>query len=102
MSKALFVSPRNPLHQNVSLLLQTKCTKFFSSPELVALTKGLEQDPALSGLRGYSVAPFDEWVASYRKPYPYTKTLEEARYDDILVLHSSGSTGKGSATLLLE
>jgi hypothetical protein len=33
----------------------------------------------------------------YREPYPYTKTLEEAQYDDILVLHSSGSTGDGGS-----
>lgn len=31
-------------------------------------------------------------------PYPYGKTFEEARNDPIIVLHSSGSTGKTKKT----
>ena len=41
-----------------------------------------------------SIAPLDDWIASYTKPCPFQKSFEEAKYDPVLVLHSSGSTGE--------
>lgn len=91
--KALFVSPRNPVEQNVSLLEQTKCNKFFYAEEMVNTARGLQQAIGEDLLEVILVAQFDECLDAYTKPYPFTKSFEEAMFDPVVVLHSSGSTG---------
>ncbi|PQE06777.1 nrps-like enzyme protein [Rutstroemia sp. NJR-2017a BBW] len=90
--KILLPSARNPTLQNVSLLQQTNCTRLFHSPELANLAKEL-QASVDNGLDIVEIASFDHWVDAYQRPYPFTKSFEEARFDPVLILHSSGSTG---------
>lgn len=40
------------------------------------------------------IAPFDHWSRLFSKPFVYEKSFEDSKWDPILVLHSSGSTGK--------
>ena len=44
-------------------------------------------------MKAYPLEHLDYWIETYSRPYPYTKTFEEAKWDPILVMHSSGSTG---------
>lgn len=37
-------------------------------------------------------------VSRQTSHYPYTKTWEEAKYDDVLIVHTSGSTGASKPT----
>lgn len=40
------------------------------------------------------VGSVEEWLSSEdAKPFPYGKTWDEARWDPLVVLHTSGSTG---------
>jgi acyl-CoA synthetase (AMP-forming)/AMP-acid ligase II len=48
---------------------------------------------ATDALECATIAPLDDWIASYIEPFPFTKGYEEAKDDPIIVLHSSGSTG---------
>ncbi|MCJ1280743.1 hypothetical protein MMC26_000060 [Xylographa opegraphella] len=70
----LFVpSVRNPVQMNMSLLEQTKCTKFLYATEMSEKVHDLQ--------------------AGCSKHYSYEATFPEARWDPVLILHSSGSTG---------
>ncbi|CAG8970858.1 hypothetical protein HYALB_00000836 [Hymenoscyphus albidus] len=91
--KVLFPSSRNPTHQNVSLLKQTGCNKIFHSSEMEGIVRELQKAMDHDILETFDLGSFDKWVEAYVEPYPFTKTIEEARFDPILVLHSSGSTG---------
>ena len=91
--KALLPSSRNPTHQNVSLLKQTGCTKFFYSSEMAGLAQEVQRTMGGDLLDIIELATFDTWLDAYKNPYPFTKSFEEARFDPILILHSSGSTG---------
>lgn len=91
--KLLLPSSRNPTHQNVSLLEQTGCTKIFYSPEMASVSKEIHSAMQNGSLRAFEIASFDKWLDAYKHPHPFTKSFEEARFDPILVLHSSGSTG---------
>jgi len=89
--KALLLSPWNPTKASVSLLEQTKCSKFLYSPELAPITKALLA--AKEDLRCFQVLSFEEMLLANAEPYPYDYTFEEAARKPILILHSSGSTG---------
>ncbi|KAI9702667.1 MAG: putative NRPS-like protein biosynthetic cluster [Bogoriella megaspora] len=92
--KVLFISPRNALHQNVSLLEQTECSKLLHSPEFGLLADSIKQARLEAAVTITDViAPLDHWIEKYTKPFPFQKTFEEAANDPLVVLHSSGSTG---------
>ena len=92
--KALFISPRNPIDQNVALLTQMRCTKFFHSHEMIELGRQLQQAMGDDLHHAVEIGPFDQWIDAYTTPYPYVKSFEDARFDPVVVLHSSGSTGR--------
>ena len=71
---------------------QTQCSKFFVSPELAPVAKAVQSQ--LPGVTLQAVEEFDHWLDNYTKHFPFDKPLEKAQWDPILVLHSSGSTGK--------
>lgn len=97
--KVLFASSRNPSHQNVSLLKQTNCNKFFYSPEMASVVEEIQLTMGKELLETFELASFDMWLKAYKIPYPFKKTFAEARFDPILVLHSSGSTGVSSISI---
>lgn len=91
-TKARFVSPRNTVAQNVVLLSSTDCKKFLHVTEFGS--KVVELQIEIPNLMAEVVPALDHWLEAYTKPYPYFKTYKDAKWDPILVLHSSGSTGE--------
>ena len=94
--QTLMLSSKNTPQQNASLMPQTGCSKFFVSPELTPVAKAVQAQ--LPDVMLQAVHDFDHWLHSYTKHFPFDKTLDQAKWDPILVLHSSGSTGKHSAS----
>ena len=86
------LSPKNTPQQNAVLLQQTGCRKFFLSPELTSVAKSAQAQ--VPGITLQAVEEFDHWLENYTRHYPFEKSLDEAKWDPILVLHSSGSTGE--------
>ena len=90
----LVPSVRNSAWMNVSLLEQTQCTKFLYGPELadrVFELKGRKKD-----LQVYAVQSLSDLLQEYDKHYPYDFEFSKVRWDPVLILHSSGSTGRNS------
>lgn len=79
---------------NLHLMNATESNKLLYAAELGPLMKPLQTlAPAAEFV---AVPAFQEMLDGDGKstPYPYEKTFEEARNDPIIVLHSSGSTGR--------
>lgn len=74
---------------------QTGSTKLLYAAEIAPLAK-LVEDPEYP-IRKEVIPSFEEMMTSSPPHYPYTKTFEEAKNDPIVVLHSSGSTGRARA-----
>lgn len=72
----------------------TGSNKVLYATELGPLMRPLQA--MTSSTEFQAVPPFQEMLDGdgNTTPYPYGKTFEEARDDPIVVLHSSGSTGK--------
>ncbi|KAI0547682.1 hypothetical protein F4679DRAFT_553684 [Xylaria curta] len=93
--KLLLISPRNTVEANLSLLDQMRCNTFLTPPNfpLPVVRKILDVRP----MRHVEVLDFHMWLDGYGnaegKPYPYTKTFQEAKSEPFVVLHTSGSTG---------
>ncbi|KAL8949996.1 MAG: hypothetical protein Q9222_003939 [Ikaeria aurantiellina] len=92
--KVLFPSPRNTTQINNSLLDQTHCSKFLASPEVFPIVDKLQEER--KGLQICPVPSLDEMLVDKSKHYPYDKDYASAKWDPMVVLHSSGSTGKPS------
>lgn len=88
--KALFISPRNSIEGQLSLFERTNCNCIWyaESFHLVVRTWLCERK-----MKSLVVPPLNEWLHSSPPPLPYNKTFEEARWDPLVVLHTSGSTG---------
>ncbi|KHO00565.1 Male sterility, NAD-binding protein [Metarhizium album ARSEF 1941] len=89
--KALLVSPRNSIEGQLSLLERTNCNNvwYAESFHLTVRTWLCERR-----MKSWAVPPLKEWLqAPPASPFPYAKTFEEARWDPLVVLHTSGSTG---------
>ncbi|KAI4234458.1 MAG: hypothetical protein LQ349_003784 [Xanthoria aureola] len=89
--KVLFPSPRNTVQINVSLLDQTQCFKFFVSSEMLPVAESLQKER--KQLRFLAVPTLNEMLVDASEPYLYDKDYATARWDPMVVLHSSGSTG---------
>lgn len=89
----LLMSPKNPPAQNASLMQQTECHHLFHSEEMAGIIKDIKS-VAGSGVKFPLMQPFKHWVNAFTKPYPHSKSFEDAKWDPIIVAHSSGSTGE--------
>ncbi|KAI1505473.1 acetyl-CoA synthetase-like protein [Biscogniauxia marginata] len=89
--KVLLPSLRNSAWMNASLLKQTDCSHVLYAPEVEALVNPLLKERP--DLRIHKVLPLEELIRSDAKHYPFDKEYEDAKWDPILILHSSGSTG---------
>ena len=85
------LSPKNTPQQNAMLLQATDCKKVFLSPEFSHLAKAVSA--ILPDLTYQAIQEFDHWLNSYTRHYPFQRTLEQAKWDPVIILHSSGSTG---------
>jgi len=93
----LLPSIRNSVSGNVSLLKETKCTKFFCSTEMTSKVDDLKKEV---GLESFTLPTFDEMLEERTGYYPYEVTFAEADTDPILICHTSGSTGSPKPIVL--
>ena len=77
---------------NKSLLEQTKCTKFMYPSEMSQKVQDLQREK--SDLQIFLVESLKEMLFGHAQYYPYECNYKDVRWDPVLVLLSSGSTGK--------
>ncbi len=85
-------SPRNPAKMNVSLLEQTCCSQLLYGPEVESLIAPIVAEHS-STLHVHPIQPIESLIHPDTPHYPFNKTYQQAKWDPILVLYSSGSTG---------
>ncbi len=76
---------------NISLLEQTKCTKFVYSSEVSERVHDLQRQK--KDLQIYAVQSLNDFLQEYSEHYSYDVEFSDVRWDPVLILHSSGSTG---------
>ncbi|KAI0508876.1 hypothetical protein F5B22DRAFT_378949 [Xylaria bambusicola] len=89
--KALFISPRNSQEGQLSLFDKTDChiLVFPKSHRTMVQPWLHERD-----MQAIETGPIENWFPETEvEPVPYPKTFEEARWEPLCVLHTSGSTG---------
>lgn len=77
---------------NISLLEQTECLTFLFAEEMSSNIEKLQVNKP--GLTYHAIPSFDDMVRGPSTYFPFKKPFESARWDPILLLCSSGSTGK--------
>ncbi|KAI1474899.1 acetyl-CoA synthetase-like protein [Daldinia eschscholtzii] len=89
--KAMFISPRNSLEGQLSLFDKTDCQILaFAKPLRGLVRPWLEKRE----MKAIEVGPVEAWFPEQEvEPFPYEKTFEQAEWDPLVVLHTSGSTG---------
>lgn len=90
--KALFVSPRNSQEAQINLFDKTDChIVVFPKSHQKVVQPWLNERPHMQAVE---VGGFDKWFRPDEVPHvPYNKTFDEAEWDPVVVLHTSGSTG---------
>lgn len=93
--RVLLNSPRETLRAHLSLLEKTGCDTFLLPPGFPLPV--VEQILTTRHMAVLEIPSLQHWVgdspAGDDRPYPYTKSFDEAKYDPFAVLHTSGSTG---------
>lgn len=89
--QVLLPSPRNSAWMNASLLQQTQCRHFLYAPEVETIVKPLLEHQA--DLRVYKIGALSDMTKPDTPHYAYDKEYDASKWDPILILHSSGSTG---------
>lgn len=88
---ALVPSHRNSPAHFRSLFEATKMHRLVYSKKYLKLADSLQADrPSITS---FEIPELEELVREISRPYPYTKTFEEAKDDPLITLHTSGSTG---------
>lgn len=77
---------------NKSLLEQTNCTKLLYPSEMSQRVQDLQGEK--TDFRIFLVESLDEMLLGHAQYYPYECNYKDVRWDPVLVLLSSGSTGK--------
>ncbi|KAM7205204.1 hypothetical protein V8F20_003341 [Naviculisporaceae sp. PSN 640] len=89
--QALFISPRNSQEGQLNLFELTHCHFIVFDTLYSSIVSGWLQE---RDMRAIVALPFDDWFYCEKvEPFPYTKTFEEAEWDPLLLLHTSGTTG---------
>ncbi|KAK1750452.1 hypothetical protein QBC47DRAFT_394082 [Echria macrotheca] len=89
--KALFISTRNTQEGQLNLFELTNCnTLWFDEFYKQTVQSWLHE----RDMQAIMTLPVEGWFPDEKiEPYPYNKTFEEAEWEPLLVLHTSGSTG---------
>ncbi len=77
---------------NISLLEQTKCTKFLYTTEVSQKIRDLQAQK--KNLQTLTVQSLNDMLHGLSDHYSYEVKFSDVRFDPVLILHSSGSTGK--------
>ncbi|KAK3902336.1 hypothetical protein C8A05DRAFT_15597 [Staphylotrichum tortipilum] len=89
--KALFISPRNSQEGQLNLFELTNCNILWFEATYKDLVQSWlhERD-----MHVFMTFPLAAWFPEeHIEPYPYHKSFEEAEWEPLVVLHTSGSTG---------
>ncbi|KAK7713546.1 putative NRPS-like protein biosynthetic cluster [Diaporthe eres] len=89
--KVLLTSPRNSAWMNASLLEQTQCRHFLYAKEVEGLVTPLLEHK--SDLNLEKIETLDDLIRPGTQHFVWDKEYDEAKWNPILILHSSGSTG---------
>jgi acyl-CoA synthetase (AMP-forming)/AMP-acid ligase II len=88
--KALFISPRNTTAVQLSLFETTNC-------DLLYCAESFRSDiqPCLDqrSMEVVTIDSVEHLLGVSSAPFPYNKSVEQSRWDPLVVLHTSGSTG---------
>ncbi|KAI0400140.1 hypothetical protein F4802DRAFT_508155 [Xylaria palmicola] len=89
--KGLFISPRNSQEGQLSLFEKTDCRMlYFAKTHRKMVQPWLHE----RDMQAVEVGPIETWFPEEDvEPFPYEKTFEEAEWEPLCVLHTSGSTG---------
>ncbi|KAH8199405.1 hypothetical protein TruAng_006449 [Truncatella angustata] len=89
--KSLFISPRNSLEGQIRLFENTDCEYIAHTPEF---SDHVDLWLQRRKMKSYVVSPVQEWYADLGLPLiPYERDFEQAQWEPLAVLHTSGSTG---------
>jgi acyl-CoA synthetase (AMP-forming)/AMP-acid ligase II len=88
--KALFISPRNTAAVQLSLFEVTHCHALYCTESLKPMMK-----PCLDQreMKAVTIDSVEHFLNVSSPPFPYDKTIDQSRWDPLVVLHTSGSTG---------
>ncbi|ROV99186.1 hypothetical protein VPNG_08231 [Cytospora leucostoma] len=89
--KALFISPRNSKEGQLHLFeaTETNIIAFADTHK-----KTVEPWLAERSMKAFEISPIEAWFPDTDVPeFPYVKSWEDAEWEPLLVLHTSGSTG---------
>ncbi|KAI0195467.1 hypothetical protein F4808DRAFT_327585 [Astrocystis sublimbata] len=89
--KALFISPRNSQEGQMSLFDKTDCRIIVFPKSHRNMVQPWLQERDMQAIEVGPVANF--FPEKEVEPFPYNKTFEEAEWDPLCVMHTSGSTG---------
>jgi acyl-CoA synthetase (AMP-forming)/AMP-acid ligase II len=88
--KALFISPRNSVQGQLSLFEATNCNFLFYDKSYQSSVQLWLREREMKLIM---VSSANSWLQSTVTPFPYSPTFDDARWDPLVVLHTSGSTG---------
>lgn len=74
------------------MLEDTKCTKFLHTTHYAVQVGELKKSKP--DLESWLVPEYEDMISQDAARFPYDKTYEEAGNDPVVILHTSGSTGK--------
>ena len=89
--KALFISPRNSQEGQLNLFELTNCHTIWFEATYKDMVQSWLQE---RDMHAFMTFPLAAWFPEeHIEPYPYHKSFEEAEWEPLVVLHTSGSTG---------
>ncbi|KAF9770435.1 hypothetical protein IL306_012028 [Fusarium sp. DS 682] len=88
--KALFISPRNTPAVQLSLFDATDCRYLYCTESLQSVMKPCLDERSMEVV---IIDTIDHLLNVTPTPFPYNRSLDQARWDPLVVLHTSGSTG---------
>ncbi|KAJ4413894.1 putative NRPS-like protein biosynthetic cluster [Gnomoniopsis sp. IMI 355080] len=89
--RALYISPRNSEQGQLNLFEKADCNLLAFAQSYRAMVQPLLRKRPM---KAFEVKSFREWFSSEKAtPISYGKTFEQAEWEPLCVLHTSGSTG---------
>lgn len=83
------------MESHVFLAKKTKSQHILHSGDLESLAREIQAD--FTEAPCVLVPDEDEWLSEHNdstQPYTFAKTFEEAEWDPVIIVHTSGTTGK--------